>query len=102
MAELLPVLADACTVSSRPHLSTLTPFGQRDRATRNHEQTSEFCQFLAHEWGEAVSILIQFPPEENRGGGPERLMVNGRQLVWRMRYRNTHGAEETFLRVRPS
>ena len=52
MADPFPVLAGACSVRSRPHLSTLTPYGQREkRATRNHEQIREFCQFLAHEWG---------------------------------------------------
>ena len=52
MADPFPVLAGACSVRSRPHLSTLTPYGQREkRATRNHEQMGEFCQFLAHEWG---------------------------------------------------
>ena len=50
----------------------------------------------------AVIILIPFLLEENRRHGPERLMVNGRQLVWRMRYRNMLGAEKTFLRIRPS
>ena len=52
MADPFPVLAGACTVPSRPHLSTLTPYGHRENlATRNHEQIREFCQFLAHEWG---------------------------------------------------
>jgi hypothetical protein len=52
MADPFPVLAGACSVPSRPHLSTLTPHGQRESlATRNHEQLREFCQFLAHEWG---------------------------------------------------
>ena len=52
MAEPFPVLAGACSVPPRSHLSTLTPYGQREnRATRNHEQIREFCQFLAHEWG---------------------------------------------------
>jgi hypothetical protein len=52
MADPFPVLAGACSVPSRPHLSTLTPYGQRESlATRNHEQLREFCQFLAHEWG---------------------------------------------------
>jgi hypothetical protein len=51
MAEPFPVLAGACSVSSRALSSTLTPYGQREnRALRNHEQISEFCQFLAHEW----------------------------------------------------
>ena len=31
-----------------------------------------------------VIILMPFLLEENRRHGPERLMVNGRQLVWRM------------------
>ena len=52
MAEPFPVLAGACSVPSRPHVSTLTPYGQREnRATRNHEQICEFGQFLALEWG---------------------------------------------------
>ena len=52
MADPFPVLAGACSVPSRPHLSTLTPYGQRESlATPNHEQLREFCQFLAHEWG---------------------------------------------------
>ena len=52
MAELFPVLADACAVPSRPHPSTLPPYGQREkRANRNHGQIREFCQFLAQEWG---------------------------------------------------
>src|ERR1700676_4708341 len=52
MAEPFPVLAGACSVPSRPLVSTLTPYGQREnRATRNHEQIREFCQFLAREWG---------------------------------------------------
>jgi hypothetical protein len=48
---------------------------------------------------ETVSILMPFLPEEDRGHGPEWLMVNGRQLVWRMRYPNMLGAEKTFLRI---
>ena len=37
---------------SRPHPSTLPPYGQREkRANRNHGQIREFCQFLAQEWG---------------------------------------------------
>jgi len=51
MAEPFPVLAGACSVPSRPNLSKLAPYGQRENATRNHEQIREFCQFLAHEWG---------------------------------------------------
>jgi len=51
MAGPFPVLAGACAVPSPPYLSTLTPYGQRERrTTRNHEQIHEFCQFLAHEW----------------------------------------------------
>jgi hypothetical protein len=39
-------------VPSRPHATTLTPYGQwENRAIRNHEQIREFCHFLAHEWG---------------------------------------------------
>ncbi len=50
MAESFPVLAGACSVPSRPYLSRQT-YGQREkRATRNHEQMHEFCQFLADEW----------------------------------------------------
>ena len=52
MAEPFPVLAEACAVPSRPHPSTLPPYGQREkRANRNHGQIREFCQFLAQEWG---------------------------------------------------
>ena len=52
MAERFPALADACAVPSRPHPSTLPPYGQREkRANRNHGQIREFCQFLAQEWG---------------------------------------------------
>ena len=51
MAELFPVLAAARAVPSRPHVSTLTYGPREKRATRNHEQIREFCQFLAHEWG---------------------------------------------------
>ena len=52
MAEPFPLLADACAVPSRPHPSTLPPYGQREkRANRNHGQIREFCQFLAQEWG---------------------------------------------------
>ena len=51
MAEPFPVLAGACSVPSPAYLSTLTPYGQREkRAARNHKQIREFCQFLAHEW----------------------------------------------------
>jgi len=49
-----------------------------------------------------VIIRMPFLPEENRRHGPERLMANGRQLVWRMRHRNMPGAEKTFMRTRPS
>jgi len=49
-----------------------------------------------------VIILMPFLLEENRRHGPERLMVNGQQLVWRMRFRNMLGAEKAFLRIRPS
>src|SRR3977135_2996766 len=53
--------------------------------------------------GEGTAIILMpFLLEENRRHGPERLMVNGRQLVWRMRYRNMLGAEKAFLRIRPS
>jgi len=52
MAERFPALADACAVPSRPHPSTLPPYGQREkRANRNHGQIRKFCQFLAQEWG---------------------------------------------------
>ena len=51
MEEPFPVFAGACSAPSRLHLSSFTPYGQREkRATRNHEQIREFCQFLAHEW----------------------------------------------------
>ena len=45
---------------------------------------------------ETVSIPMPFLPEENRGHGPERLTVNGRRLVWRMRYRNMPGSGKNF------
>ena len=52
MAEPLPGLAGACSVPQRRHVSTLTPYGQRQAlSNRNQEQVREFCQFLAHEWG---------------------------------------------------
>src|SRR6478735_8347313 len=52
MAEPFPVLAGACAAPSPPYLSTVTPYGRREkRVTRNQEQIHEFCQFLAHEWG---------------------------------------------------
>ena len=63
---------------------------------------ANFASFLPMSGEETVSILMPFLLEENRGHGPERLMVNGRQLVWRMRYRNMPGAEKTLLRIRPS
>jgi hypothetical protein len=51
MAEPFQVLADACTVPSRPHSSTRTLHGQRQNlAVRNREQMREFCLFLAREW----------------------------------------------------
>jgi hypothetical protein len=49
-----------------------------------------------------VIILMPFLLEENRRHGLEPLMVNGRQLVWRMRYQNMLGAEKPFLRIKPS
>src|SRR6476661_6128911 len=58
---------------------------------------TNFASSLPMSGRETVSILMPFLPEENRGDGPEPLMANGRRLVWRMRYRNTHGAEKTFL-----
>ena len=63
---------------------------------------ANFASSLPMSGKETVSIPMPFLPEENRGDGPERLMVNGRQLVWRMRYRNMPGAEKTLLRIRPS
>ena len=62
---------------------------------------AHFASFWPLSGEETVSILMPFLLEENRGHGPERLMVNGRQLVWRMRYRNMPGAEKTLLRLRP-
>jgi hypothetical protein len=44
----------------------------------------------------SVIILMPFLLEENRRHGHERLTANGQQLVWRMRYRNTLGAEKPF------
>src|SRR5260370_14930482 len=61
-----------------------------------------FASSLPRSGEGTVIILMPFRPEENRRHGPERLMVNGRQLAWRMRYRNMLGAEKTFLRTRPS
>ena len=52
MAEHPSILAGARNVPSRPHATTLTPYGQwENRAIRNHDQIREFCHFLAHEWG---------------------------------------------------
>ena len=52
MAEHPPILVGARNVPSRPHATTLTPYGQwENRAIRNHDQIREFCHFLAHEWG---------------------------------------------------
>ena len=50
MAEPFPVLAGACSVPSRPYLSTLTPYGQREKPATRNQQMYEFCHFLAHEW----------------------------------------------------
>src|SRR6186997_419394 len=61
-----------------------------------------FVSSLPKSGEEAASIPIPCQPEENRGDGPVRLTVNGRQLVWRMRYLNTLGAEKTLLKTRPS
>jgi len=63
---------------------------------------ANFASFLPMSGEGTVIILMPFLLEENRRHGPERLMVNGRQLVWRMRYRNMLGAEKTFPRIRPS
>ena len=57
---------------------------------------TNFASSLPMSGEETVSIPMPFLPEENREDGPERLTVNGRQLVWRMRYRNTPGAGKTF------
>jgi len=94
-------------VTSRAHASfstpTPTPHGSgRIEAIRYHEQIREFCQFLAQEGEGTVIILMPFLLEKNRRHGPERLMVNGQQLVWRMRYRNMLGAEKAFLRIKQS
>jgi hypothetical protein len=51
---------------------------------------------------EAVVTVIPFLLEENRRHGAERLMVNGRQLVLRTRYRNMLGVEKAFLKAKPS
>jgi hypothetical protein len=53
--------------------------------------------------GEGAAIIpIPFLPEENRRHGAEGLTVNGRQLVWRMRYRYMLAAEKAFQRTKPS
>ena len=61
--------------------------------------TSKYANFassLLMSGEETVSILMPFLPKENRGDGPERLTVNGRRLVWRMRYRNTPASGKNF------
>ena len=67
-----------------------------------HDGTLDEClrEFMSGK--EPVSIPMPFLAEENRGGGPVRLTVNGRQLVWRTRFRSMPGAEEAFLRIKPS
>lgn len=52
-------------MTSRAHasFSTLTPYGSgRIDAMRNHEQISEFCQFLAHEWRGTRHHSYAVPP----------------------------------------
>ncbi len=61
-----------------------------------------FVGFLPVNGQGAVIILMPFLLGENRQHGPERLVANGQHLVWRMRYRNMLGAEETFLSIRLS
>jgi hypothetical protein len=97
MAEPFPVLAGACAVPSRPHLSTLTRMGSgRNAQLATLSKYANFASSLPMSGEETVSILMPFLPEENRGDGPERLMVNGRQLVWRMRYRNCLERKKTL------
>ncbi len=69
------------------------------------EPTSKFANFagsLLVSGEGAVSILMPFLQEESCRHGPERLTVNGRQLVLRTRYLNMPGVERAFLRTRPS
>src|ERR1700680_2962590 len=61
-----------------------------------------FVSSLLMSGEETVIIPMPFLPEEDRRHGPERLMVNGGPLVWRMLYRNTIGAEGAFPRIKPS
>jgi hypothetical protein len=63
---------------------------------------ANFASFLPMNGEETVSIPMPFLPEENRRLGPERLMVSGRRLAWRMRHPNIRGTEKTLLRTRPS
>jgi hypothetical protein len=63
---------------------------------------ANFASSLPMSGERTVITLTPFLLEENRRHGPERLRVNGRQLVWRMRYRNMLGAEKASLRIRPS
>src|SRR6188472_3198041 len=77
MAERFPALADACAVPSRPHPSTLPPYGQREkRANRNHGQIRKFCQFLAQEWGGSRQHSYTVPSRGKSRGWSRT--VNGR------------------------
>src|SRR6478736_7989297 len=74
----------------------------RDALLVTTSKYTNFVSSLPMSGKEPVSIPMPFLPEVNRGDGPVRLTVNGRQLVWRMRYRNTPGAEKPLLRTKPS
>src|ERR1700731_4077419 len=73
--------------------------------SRRFRTMSKYANFASSSLtsGEGTGIILMpFLPGENWRHGPERWMANGRQLAWRMRYRNTHGAEKDFPRIRPS
>src|SRR5436190_18028278 len=67
--------------------------------------TSKYANFassLSVSGEETVITVIPSLLKENRRHGAERLMVNGRQLVLRTRYRNMLGVEKIFLRIKPN
>jgi hypothetical protein len=62
------------------HFSTPMEVGEWTRFGTTSKYTN-FASSLPMSGEGIVSILIPFLPEENRGHGPERLIINGRQLV---------------------
>jgi hypothetical protein len=77
MVEPFPVLASACSPPSRPHVSTLAPYGQwENRAIRSHEQIREFCHFLAGEWRGNRQHSYAVPPRGKSRGWSRK--VDGR------------------------